>query len=60
MNLRQFRDQVSPELIEKVKACKTEEEMMEMLKAEKVELSPDMLDAVSGGLRTPEHDGDSC
>ena len=33
----------------KIKNCKTPEEILELAKAEGVELTPDQLDAVSGG-----------
>ena len=43
-------DELSPELQEKVKACKTPEEMLELAKKEGYELSDDELEAVSGGM----------
>ena len=33
----------------KLKACRTEEEMLKVLEEEKIELDPELLDAVSGG-----------
>ena len=42
-------ENLSPEQIEKAKACKTPEELFELAKAEGVELSDDQLEAVSAG-----------
>ena len=43
-------DELSSELQEKVKACKTPEELLELAKEEGYELSDDELEAVSGGM----------
>ena len=40
---------LSPELREKVKACKTPEEMLKLAKEEGYELSDEDLDGVTGG-----------
>lgn len=42
-------DNISDELKEKAKACKTPEEVLELAKTEGYELSEDELDAVVGG-----------
>lgn len=53
MNLKE----ISPELQEKLRACKTVEELTELAKAENFELSDEMLSAISGGFsdRCPSH-----
>ena len=40
---------LSPELMEKAKACTSPEELVELAKRENIELSLDELDAASGG-----------
>ncbi|MBQ9002128.1 MAG: Nif11-like leader peptide family natural product precursor [Eggerthellaceae bacterium] len=47
MNLENM--DISPELREKAKACKTPEEIMALAKKEGYKLSEDELEAVSGG-----------
>jgi len=42
-------DEISPELLEKAKACKTPEEMLALAGAEGIELSEEELETVSGG-----------
>ena len=49
MNKKEFYESLSDEVKAKIKACKTEEEMLKVLQDEKIELDPDMLDSVSGG-----------
>ena len=44
-------DELSPELKEKVKACKTKEELVAVLKTEGVELAEEQLEALSGGVK---------
>lgn len=41
--------EISPELIEKAKACKTDKELFELAREEGIELSDADLEAVSGG-----------
>ena len=41
---------LTPELKEKVAACKTPEDILELAKAEGYELSDEELEAVSGGM----------
>ena len=43
------KDDLSPELREKARACKTTEELLTLAETEGVELSDDQLEAVSGG-----------
>lgn len=43
---------LTPEQIEKVKACKTMEETLKVAKEEGLELSDEQLEAVSGGCNT--------
>lgn len=40
---------LSDELKAKIKACKNDDEMLSLLSAEKIELDPEMMSAVSGG-----------
>ena len=40
---------ISPELQEKAKACKTPEELLSLAKKEGIELSNEQLEAISGG-----------
>ena len=42
-------EELTPEQIEKAKACKTTEELVALAKAEGVELTDDQLAAASGG-----------
>ena len=43
-------ENMAPELIEKIKACKTEEELFELAKQEGFELTEDELNGIAGGL----------
>ncbi len=49
MNKKEFYNSLSEDVKAKIKACKSEEEMMRVLDAEKIELDPELLDEVSGG-----------
>ena len=49
MNRRAFYESLSDEVKTKIKACRSEEEMLKLLEEERIELSPDMLDGVAGG-----------
>ena len=49
MNKKEFYNSLSDEVKAKIKACKTEEEMLKVLQDEKIELDPELLDKVSGG-----------
>ena len=46
---------LTPEQIEKVKACKNQEELLKIAKEEGIELTDEQLDAVSGGACTPSN-----
>ncbi len=50
MNRKEFYNGLSDDVKRKIKACKTEEEMMKVLSDEMIELDPDLLEKVSGGL----------
>jgi len=43
-------ENLTPEQIEKAKACKTVEELFALAKAEGVELSEEQLESLSGGV----------
>ena len=45
---------LTPEQIEKVKACKGQEELLKLAKKEGIELTSEQLEAVSGGCSTDE------
>ena len=53
MNRREFYDGLSEDVKAKLKACRSEEEMMKVLDEEKIELDPELLDGVSGGENRP-------
>ena len=42
-------EKISPELMEKAKACTSPEELMELAKGENLQISLDELDSASGG-----------
>ena len=58
MNQKEFYDSLSEDIKERLKACKTEEEMMKVLDEEKIELDPGLLDEASGGALKFRHDND--
>ena len=49
MNWKEFYESLSEDVKAKLKACRSEEEMMKVLEDEKIELAPELLDGVSGG-----------
>ena len=49
MNQKEFYNSLSEDVKAKIKACKSEAEMMGVLDEEKIELDPELLDEVSGG-----------
>ena len=53
-------DNLSPEMVEEMKACTSREEMLELAKEEKLELSLEDLDGAAGGIweYVPLDDGD--
>jgi len=44
------KDKLTPELLDKLKACKTAEDLAELAKNEGIGLDDDMLEALSGGV----------
>ena len=50
MDRKEFYNSLSEDVKAKLKACKTNEEMMKVLDEEKVALDPALLEGVSGGL----------
>ena len=49
MNRKEFYESLSEETKAKIRACKSEQEMLKILAEERIELDPDLLDSVSGG-----------
>ena len=49
MAMQELFNNLTDEQKEKFKACKTQEELLKALDEENIELSPDQLEAVSGG-----------
>ena len=49
MNRRAFYESLSDEVKTKIKACRSEEEMLKVLEQEQVELDPELLEGVAGG-----------
>ena len=49
MNRKEFYNSLSEDVKARLKACKTEEEMMKVLSEEKIELDLDLMEKVSGG-----------
>lgn len=47
--MEDFKGQLTPEQMEKVRACKSADELVELAKAEGVDLSEEQLEAISGG-----------
>ena len=47
--MEDFEGQLTPEQMEKVRACKSADELVELAKAEGVDLSEEQLEAISGG-----------
>lgn len=46
-----FEDLKNPELQEKLKACSTEEDLVELVKSQGVELSDEQLEGIAGGTK---------
>ena len=54
-------EDLSPDVVEKVKACKTPEEMLALAKEEGYELTDEQLESVSGGWDLPCNcDAEGC
>lgn len=49
MNRKEFYESLSDEVKEKIRACASEQEMLQVLEDAQIELLPDMLDGVAGG-----------
>ena len=60
MNRKEFYNTLSEDVKTKIKACKTEEEMMRVLAEEKIELDPELLDSISGGTDGDQWDKRLC
>ena len=52
MNVTDYREQMTPEQMEKARACKTTDELIELAKSEGIELNEEQLEALSGGSWT--------
>ena len=60
MNRKEFYNTLSEDVKAKIKTCKTEEEMMQVLAEDKIELDPELLDSVSGGNVHKPNGGHWC
>ena len=60
MNQKEFYNTLSEDVKAKIKACQSEEEMMQVLSQEKIELDPELLDSVSGGTDGDQWDKRLC
>ena len=49
MNRKEFYESLSEETKAKIRACKSEQEMLKVLAEEHIELDPELLDGVAGG-----------
>ncbi len=49
MNRQEFYNSLSEDVKARIKACKSEEEMLKVLREESIELDPELLETVSGG-----------
>ena len=52
-------DSFSPELVEKVEACGSAQEVFDLLDKEKIELNEDQLDLIAGGAVQTDDPGQS-
>ena len=57
-NFEKYIKDLSPELQEKARACKTKEELNAFIAENELELPDDALELVAGGCGTCEHDSD--
>ena len=48
-DMSDYKDQLTPEQMDKARACKSSGELVELAKSEGVELTDDQLDAIAGG-----------
>lgn len=58
MNKKDFYNSLGDEVKAKIKACRSEAEMLKVLEDAKVELDPELLNGVSGG--SSHHCGVDC
>ena len=58
MDRKEFYNSLSNEMKEKLKACKTDEEMLKVLRDNKIQLDDELLKGVAGG--GPHHCGRNC
>lgn len=47
--MAEFEGQLTPEQMDKVRACKSADELVELAKAEGIDLNEEQLEAISGG-----------
>lgn len=47
--MENYKDQLTPEQLEKARACKSAEELIELAKSEGIELNDEQLEAIAGG-----------
>ena len=56
----QYRDKLSPELIEKIRECKSMDELLKLAEEENIELTDEQLESVAGGWCPTECDIEAC
>jgi len=49
LSVADYREQMTPEQMEKARACKTTDELIELAKSEGIELNEEQLEALTGG-----------
>ena len=47
--MENYKDQLTPEQLEKARACKSAKELIELAKSEGIELNDEQLEAIAGG-----------
>ena len=52
---KEFYEGLSDEMKARLKACKSEKEMLEVLAEGKVEIDPELLEGAAGGRRCPDY-----
>ena len=59
-NLKEYIKDLSPELQEKARACKTKDELLQLAADEDIEVPMDALESVAGGCTSTKPQPDKC